>query len=63
MKVIDILSTATDYTNIAIYTTAGDIVSWYDGYDGKNSIDEEYNDADVVQITAIDNKLVIYINE
>lgn len=59
MKVIDILSIVTDYTNIAIYTTAGEIVSWYDG---KNSIDEKYNDADVVQITVINNKLVIYIN-
>lgn len=59
MKVIDILSIATDYTNIAIYTTAGEIVSWYNG---KNSIDEAYNTADIVQITAIDNKLIIYIN-
>lgn len=59
MKVADILNITTDYTNIAIYTTAEEIVSWYDG---KNSIDEKYNDADVVQITATDIGLIIYIN-
>lgn len=59
MKVIDILSIATDYTTIKIYNLVGGLVAMYDG---KNSIDKEYNDADVVQITAMDNKIIIHIN-
>lgn len=59
MKVIDILSTATDYTTVKIYNLVGALVAMYDG---KNSIDKEYNDADVVQITATDIGLIIYIN-
>lgn len=59
MKVADILNITTDYTTIKIYNLAGELVTMYDG---KNSIDKEYNTADIVQITATDKGLIIYIN-
>ena len=48
MKLIDLLSVIADYTTVNLWRD-GEVIS---AYDGKASIDERYNNEQVVAVTA-----------
>ena len=59
MKLIDILSITTDYTDINVLNLDGDVIA---NYDGKNSIPEELNNVSVNNISVENNTLQITLN-
>ena len=59
MKLIDILSITTDYTDINVLNLDGDVIA---NYDGKNSIPEELNNVSVNNISVKNNTLQITLN-
>ena len=58
MKLIDLLSVTSEVTNVNVYNLDGDLLTFYDG---KNSIDEEYNDIEVFEINVNNNDLEVII--
>ena len=62
MKLIDLISVCNDCINVDVVSNeTAEILSTYDG---KNSIDEKYNDCIVVSVSvSINGNLMIYINE
>ena len=56
MKLIDLLSITDESTNVNVYDLEGNKVAFYDG---KNSIDEEYNEIEVYRISAKSNSLEV----
>lgn len=58
MKVIDILSIYDENSNLTVVNSDDD---WLATYDGKNSIDEKYNDCEVIKIypLAMDTTVVM----
>lgn len=59
MKVIDILTSADENKNVQIISTkTGHIVA---EYNGKDSIPEELNDCEVLQLASVDHTIVVYI--
>ena len=59
MKLIDILSITTDYTDINVLNLDGDVIA---NYDGKNSIPEELNNVSVNNISVENNTLILTLN-
>ena len=58
MKLIDILSITSESANVNVYDLQNNLITFYDG---KNSIDEEYNDIEVFEINVNNNVLDIII--
>lgn len=58
MKLIDLLSITSEVTNVNVYNLDGDLLTFYDG---KNSIDEEYNNIEVFEINVNNNYLEVII--
>ena len=58
MKLIDLLSVTSEITNVNVYNLDGDLITFYDG---KNSIDEKYNDIEVFEINVNSNDLEVII--
>lgn len=52
MKLIDILDKLEDYVTVGVYDGELTLIA---RYDGKNSIDEDLNDRDVINIFPIGN--------
>ena len=59
MKLIDLLSVTNENTNIVLYDLNNKVL---DIYDGKNSIDNIYNDYEVIEINHTRNDLEIIID-
>lgn len=58
MKLIELLSVIDEYETVKVYKKG-----WTVGmYDGKDAIDEEYNDCKVEKVQTCENKNVIVIN-
>lgn len=62
MKLIELLNICNDCLNIDVISNeTAEVLSTYDG---KNSIDEKYNDYVVVSVSvSINGNLMIYIND
>lgn len=58
MQMIDILAVVGDYQTVTVYNTEFDLIG---RYDGKNSINEAYNNAVVVQLAAVGDELKVFI--
>ena len=59
MKLIDLLSVTNENTNIVLFSLNNKVL---DIYDGKNSIDNIYNDYEVIEINHTRNDLEIIID-
>ena len=59
MKLIDLLSVTNENTNIVLFSLNNKVL---DIYDGKNSIDNFYNDYEVIEINHTRNDLEIIID-
>ena len=59
MKLIDLLSVTNENTNVVLFSSNNKVL---DIYDGKNSIDNIYNDYEVIEINHTRNDLEIVIN-
>lgn len=58
MKLIDFLNVASEYRKIVIRNVNGENTAIYDG---KNSIDEKYNDKEILCVSAEDNNIIVYV--
>lgn len=58
MKLIDLLSLTNENTNVNVYDLEGNLISLYDG---KNSIEEEYNEIEIHNIKVNNDMLEITI--
>lgn len=47
MKLIDLLSVVTEYTNIKVFVGTEKVAE----YDGKNSIDDRFHDKEIVEVS------------
>ena len=59
MKLIDLLSVTNENTNVVLFSSNNKVL---DIYDGKNSIDNIYNDYKVIEINHTSNDLEIVID-
>ena len=59
MKLIDLLSVTNENTNVVLFSSNNKVL---DVYDGKNSIDNIYNDYDIIEINHTRNDLEIVID-
>ena len=59
MKLIDLLSITNENVNVVLFSSNNKVL---DIYDGKNSIDNIYNDYEVIEINHTRNDLEIVIN-
>ena len=59
MKLIDLLSVTNENVNVVLFSLNNKVL---DIYDGKNSIDNIYNDYEVIEINHTRNDLEIIIN-
>ena len=59
MKLIDLLSVTNENTNVVLFSSNNKVL---DIYDGKNSIDNIYNDYGVIEINHTRNDLEIVID-
>ena len=59
MKLIDLLSVTNENTNVVLFSSNNKVL---DIYDGKNSIDNIYNDYEVIEINHTRNDLEIVID-
>ena len=59
MKLIDLLSVTNENTNIVLFSLNNKVL---DIYDGKNSVDNFYNDYEVIEINHTRNDLEIIID-
>ena len=59
MKLIDLLSVTNENTNVILFSLNNKVL---DIYDGKNSIDNFYNDYEVIEINHTRNDLEIIID-
>ena len=59
MKLIDLLSVTNENTNVVLFSLNNKVL---DIYDGKNSIDNFYNDYEVIEINHTRNDLEIIID-
>ena len=59
MKLIDLLSVTNENTNVVLFSLNNKVL---DIYDGKNSIDNIYNDYEVIEINHTRNDLEIVID-
>ena len=59
MKLIDLLSVTNENTNVDLFSSNNKVL---DIYDGKNSIDNIYNDYEVIEINHTRNDLEIVID-
>ena len=59
MKLIDLLSVTNENVNVVLFDLNNKVL---DFYDGKNSIDNIYNDYDVIEINHTRNDLEIIID-
>ena len=59
MKLIDLLSVTNENTNVVLFSLNNKVL---DIYDGKNSIDNFYNDYEVIEINHTRNNLEIIID-
>ena len=59
MKLIDLLSVTNENTNVVLFSLNNKVL---DIYDGKNSIDNIYNDYEVIEINHTRNDLEIIID-
>ena len=59
MKLIDLLSITNENVNIVLFSSNNKVL---DVYDGKNSIDNIYNDYDIIEINHTRNDLEIVID-
>ena len=59
MKLIDLLSVTNENTNVVLFSLNNEVL---DIYDGKNSIDNFYNDYEVIEINHTRNDLEIIID-
>ena len=59
MKLIDLLSVTNENTNVILFDSNNKVL---DIYDGKNSIDNIYNDYDIIEINHTRNDLEIVID-
>ena len=59
MKLVDLLSVTNENTNIVLFSLNNKVL---DIYDGKNSIDNFYNDYEVIEINHTRNDLEIIID-
>lgn len=63
MKVIDLLSVLHDSVNVRIISNKYDGVIILSYYDGKNSIDEQYNECEIEMVYNSGNYIEILIKE
>ena len=59
MKLVDVLELVSESTNVAVVDCETDELLGY--YDGKDSIDEELNDRELVSISVQDSELFLAI--
>ena len=59
MKLIDLLSVTNENTNVVLFDLNNKVL---DIYDGKNSIDDIYNDYEVIEINHTRNDLEVVID-
>ena len=59
MKLVDLLSVTNENTNIVLFSLNNEVL---DIYDGKNSIDDIYNDYEVIEINHTRNDLEVVID-
>ena len=59
MKLIDLLSITNENTNVVLFSLNNKVL---DVYDGKNSIDNIYNNYDIIEINHTRNDLEIVID-
>ena len=59
MKLIDLLSVTNENTNVVLFSLNNKVL---DIYDGKNSIDNIYNDYEVIEIKHTRNDLEVVID-
>lgn len=59
MKLIDLLSVTNENSNLVLFGLNGKVI---DIYDGKNSIDNIYNDYEVIEIKHTRNDLEVVID-
>ena len=59
MKLIDLLSITNENVNVVLFSSNNKVL---DIYDGKNSIDDIYNDYEVIEINHTRNDLEIIID-
>ena len=59
MKLIELLSVTNENTNVVLFSLNNEVL---DIYDGKNSIDNFYNDYEVIEINHTRNDLEIIID-
>ena len=59
MKLIDLLSITNENVNVVLFSSNNKVL---DVYDGKNSIDNIYNDYDIIEINHTRNDLEIVID-
>ena len=59
MKLIDLLSVTNENVNVVLFSSNNKVL---DVYDGKNSIDNIYNDYEVIEINHTRNDLEIVID-
>ena len=59
MKLIDLLSVTNENTNVILFSLNNKVL---DIYDGKNSIDDIYNDYEVIEINHTRNDIEIVID-
>ena len=60
MKLIELLSASDENSNFYVVNSDGYLLTWYDG---KNSIDEIYNECEVIKINTFNNGVRAYIGE
>ena len=58
MTLLEILAVTNEGTDVNVYNLERELISFYDG---KNSIDMEYNDLEVVEISTSNNAIEIIV--